>query len=114
MSDRKITTGGLENLMDLAVKNKNVPLCLKLTDILVSEGGKISKKQFKKLLGLAKRVSDKDAQVEMTAPLLFCRVIVKLCYSPTVVDLAGSAPFCRIRIQGLPVRIRTRMNFNEV
>jgi hypothetical protein len=63
MSDRKITTGGLENLMDLAVKNKNVPLCLKLTDILVSEGGKISKKQFKKLLGLAKRVSDKDAQV---------------------------------------------------
>jgi hypothetical protein len=67
MSDRKITTGGLENLMDLAVKNKNVPLCLKLTDILVSEGGKISKKQFKKLLGLAKRVSDKDAQVGMTS-----------------------------------------------
>jgi hypothetical protein len=63
MSDRKINTGGLENLMDVAVRNKNVPLCLKLADILVAEGGKISKKQFKKLLGLAKRVTDnKDAK----------------------------------------------------
>ncbi len=86
--------------MDLAVKNKNVPLCLKLTDILVSEGGKISKKQFKKLLGLAKRVSDKDAQVGMTSDhsLVFCRDLVKLCCSLTVADrdLVGSAPFCRI------------------
>ena len=62
MSDRKINTGGLENLMDMAVKNKNVPLCLKLADILAAEGGKISKKQFKKVLGLAKRVPDKEAQ----------------------------------------------------
>jgi hypothetical protein len=63
MSDRKINTGGLENLMDVAVRNRNVPLCLKLADILVAEGGQISKKQFKKLLGLAKRgVPDKEAK----------------------------------------------------
>lgn len=62
MSDRKINTGGLENLLDMAAKNKNVPLCIKLSDILVTEGGKVSKKLFKKLLGLAKRVPDKEAK----------------------------------------------------
>ena len=61
MSERKIQTGGLETLIDLAIKNKNSALTMKLADILVSDGGKITKKQFKNMLTLARKSSDKDA-----------------------------------------------------
>ena len=55
MSTRKIHNGGLENLIDVAMKNKNLSLTVKLADILVSEGGKITKKQFKHLLNLSRK-----------------------------------------------------------
>ena len=55
MSARKIHNGGLENLIDVAMKNKNLSLTVKLADILVSEGGKITKKQFKNLLSLSRK-----------------------------------------------------------
>lgn len=44
MSDRKIYSGGLANLIDLALKNQNLALALKLSDILMAEGGKVRTK----------------------------------------------------------------------
>ena len=61
MSDRKIQTGGLENLVDLAIKDKNSALTMKLADILLSEGGKITKKQFKNMLVMTRKNKRKDA-----------------------------------------------------
>ena len=44
MSDRKIYSGGLTNIIDLALKNQNLALALKLSDILMAEGGKVKAK----------------------------------------------------------------------
>jgi len=60
MSDRKIHTGGLENLVDIGMKNKDIALAVRLADILVSEGGRITKKQYKNLLALIKKCGDKE------------------------------------------------------
>jgi len=58
MSERKIYSGGLEKLLDLALENENLTLALKLSDILAADGGKISKRQFKQMLMLSKSAED--------------------------------------------------------
>ena len=58
MSDRKIYSGGMGNLIDLALKNGNLALALKLSDVLIAEGGKVTKKQFKQMIMLSKKSGD--------------------------------------------------------
>merc|ERR550534_669211 len=53
MADKKLLTGGLDKLVDIALKHKNFALSYKLADILLTEGGKIEEKSFCKLLKLA-------------------------------------------------------------
>eukprot|EP00092_Neocalanus_flemingeri_P021226 GFUD01023000.1.p1 GENE.GFUD01023000.1~~GFUD01023000.1.p1 ORF type:complete len:1120 (-),score=366.36 GFUD01023000.1:285-3644(-) len=61
MAEKKLLTGGLDKMVDIAIKHKNFGLSAKLTDILVSEGGKIEEKNFGNLLKLAlKSKSDED------------------------------------------------------
>ena len=67
MSDRKIYSGGIQNLIDLALKNQNLALALKLSDILLVEGGKVTKKQFKQMLMLSKKTDSKETHEDMFA-----------------------------------------------
>jgi len=57
MSDRKIHTGGLESIMDVAMKNRNLSLAMRLAEITVSEGGKVTRKQFKSMLSLTRKMA---------------------------------------------------------
>jgi hypothetical protein len=67
MSDRKIYSGGIQNLIDLALKNQNLALALKLSDILLVEGGKVTIKQFKQMLMLSKKTDSKETHEDMFA-----------------------------------------------
>jgi len=61
MAEKKLLNGGLDKLVDIAIKHRNFGLSCKLADILVSEGGKIEEKNFAALLKLAlKTKSDED------------------------------------------------------
>jgi len=61
MAEKKLLNGGLDKLVDIAIKHKNFGLSCKLADILVSEGGKMEEKNFASLLKLAlKTNSDED------------------------------------------------------
>ena len=53
MAEKKLLMGGLDKLVDIALKHKNFALSYKLADILLTEGGKIEEKSFCKLLKLA-------------------------------------------------------------
>ena len=64
MSERKIYSGGLQKLLDLALENENLTLALKLSDILAADGGKITKKQFKQMLMLSKNVEESEMKHE--------------------------------------------------
>jgi len=63
MSDRKIHTGGLESIMDVAMKNRNLGLAMRLAEITMSEGGKVSKKQFKSMLSLTRKLANATRDV---------------------------------------------------
>ena len=53
MAEKKLLMGGLDRLVDIALRHKNFALSYKLSDILLTEGGKIEEKSFCKLLKLA-------------------------------------------------------------
>lgn len=67
MADRKIYTGGIENLLSLSMKNKNIALSMKLADIMISDGGCISKKAFKSMLGMLEKTEGKDVSDNVLA-----------------------------------------------
>jgi len=61
MAEKKLLTGGLDKMVDISIRHKNFSLSSKLTEILVSEGGKIKENDFTELLKLAlKTKSDED------------------------------------------------------
>jgi len=61
MAEKKLLTGGLDMMVDIAIRHKNFSLSSKLTEILVAEGGKFEEKTFTELLKLAlKTKSDED------------------------------------------------------
>ena len=45
--------GGLDKMVDIALRHKNFSLSYKLADILLTEGGTINEKMFGDLLKLA-------------------------------------------------------------
>ena len=53
MAEKKLLMGGLDKLVDIALKHKNFALSYKLAEILLTEGGKIEEQSFCKLLKLA-------------------------------------------------------------
>ena len=57
MSDKKIHTGGLETLTDIALKNSNLGLAQRLAEITQTEGGQVTRKQFKTMLGLTRKLA---------------------------------------------------------
>ena len=61
MAEKRLMTGGLDKMVDIALKYKNFALSYKLTDILMSEGGKIEERVFCDLLKIAvNSKSDED------------------------------------------------------
>ena len=61
MADKKLMSGGLDKMVDIALQYKNFALSYKLADILLSEGGKIEERVFSDLLKIAvKSKSDED------------------------------------------------------
>ena len=44
MSEKKLLTRGLDRMMDISIKHENFSLSSKLAEILVSEGGKLNKR----------------------------------------------------------------------
>merc|ERR1712013_210178 len=72
MTEKKLLTGGLDRMVDISIRHKNFSLSFKLAEILVSEGGKLDKKNFTELLQLAlKTKCDED--------LLSCARIAYSC-----------------------------------
>jgi pentatricopeptide repeat protein len=61
MGEQKILSGGLDRLVEAALAQKNFPLGCKLSEILVSEGGRLEELQFLALLRLAAGSRDEDA-----------------------------------------------------
>ena len=61
MGEQKILSGGLDRLVEVAVSQKNLPLGIKLGEILVAEGGKLEEQHFNILLSLAAKSKDEDA-----------------------------------------------------
>ena len=61
MGEQKILSGGLDRLVEVAVGQKNLPLGIKLAEILVGEGGKLDEQHFTVLLSLAAKSKDEDA-----------------------------------------------------
>jgi len=61
MGEQKILSGGLDRLVEVAVSQKNLPLGIKLGEILVAEGGKLEEQHFTVLLSLAAKAKDEDA-----------------------------------------------------
>jgi len=61
MGEQKILSGGLDRLVEVAVSQKNLPLGIKLGEILVAEGGKLEEQHFNILLSLAANSKDEDA-----------------------------------------------------
>jgi len=53
MAEKKILSGGLDKMVEISIKNKNLNLGSKLAEILVSEGGKIEERTFTELLQLS-------------------------------------------------------------
>merc|ERR1719220_81523 len=61
MADKKLMSGGLDKMVDIALQYKNFALSYKLADILLSEGGKIEQRVFSDLLKIAvNSESDED------------------------------------------------------
>merc|ERR1719220_1590643 len=61
MADKKLMSGGLDKMVDIALNYKNFALSYKLADILLSEGGKIEQRVFSDLLKIAvNSESDED------------------------------------------------------
>jgi len=60
MAERRLLTGGLDHLVELAIKDKNFSLGYRLADILVGEGGKLTDGQFTELLSLAASSKSED------------------------------------------------------
>merc|ERR1712106_865520 len=60
MAERRLLTGGLDHLVELAIKDKNFSLGYRLADILVGEGGKLTIGQFTELLSLAASSKSED------------------------------------------------------
>merc|ERR1719220_1376068 len=61
MADKKLMSGGLDKMVDIALQYKNFALSYKLADILLSEGGKIEERVFSDLLKIAvNSKSDED------------------------------------------------------
>ena len=65
MADKKLLTGGLNMLVDIAIRDNNISLSTKLTETLVLEGGNIAEKKFADLLNLAHQ-----GQMNQTCPKL--------------------------------------------
>ena len=61
MGEQKILSGGLNRLVEVAVSQKNLPLGIKLAEILLGEGGKLKEEHFTVLLSLAAKSKDEDA-----------------------------------------------------
>ena len=61
MGEQKILTGGLDKLVEVSLAQKNLPLACRLSEILVSEGGRIEEQQFCTLLRLAAKSKEEEA-----------------------------------------------------
>jgi len=61
MAEKKLLTGGLNKIVEIAIKHKNFGLSIKLADILVAEGGKLNENSFNDLLKISlKNRADED------------------------------------------------------
>ena len=61
MAEKKLMLGGLDKMVDIAIRHKNFSLSYKLADILLTEGGSLDERHFCDLLKLAvKTNSDED------------------------------------------------------
>ena len=61
MAEKRLMTGGLDKMVEIALKYKNFALSYKLADILLSEGGQIEERVFSDLLKIAvNSKSDED------------------------------------------------------
>jgi len=61
MAEKRLMTGGLDKMVEIALKHKNFALSYKLADILLSEGGRIGERVFSDLLKIAvNSKSDED------------------------------------------------------
>ena len=53
MAEKKLLIGGSDELVNCALKHKNLTLCFRPIDILLDEGVKMKEESFCKLLELA-------------------------------------------------------------
>ena len=60
MAEKKLMSGGLDKMVDIALKHNNFALSYKLSEILLTEGGVINEKSFGDLLKLGIRTKSDD------------------------------------------------------
>ena len=65
MAGKKLLIGGSNELVDCALKHKNFTLCFRLTDLLLTEGGKIKEESFCKFLELAVYTGAEEMSLQM-------------------------------------------------
>jgi len=60
MAEKGIHKGGLDTLVNLAIGHGDVELGVKLTEMLLAEGGRIGEKQFNKMVALSRKQPGED------------------------------------------------------